>query len=559
MKEKNMKIFKLVRNIIIVFMALATVLGILKIAPNYKNEDITNTTNLIINNKNITSHLKNSVLIKEDVIYLSKQDIYNFFDPYIYYNKDEQRVITSYGTKVASLIINKTSETINGKEYTLSAPAIIENNIIYLPFSLMNDVYNADISYIKNTNTVNVETLSKEKITATANSNLSIKSRTTILSRTVDKAQKSDTLVVISTDKGWTKVRTSNGKIGYIPENKLSNKTTIRTETNTDLKLDGKINMVWDYYSEYVTAPNRTGTTIPGVNVVSPSFFSLAKLGEGDLLDKVGDAGLQYIQWAKSNNYQIWGLVSNESMIQTTSDIMNSYALRSKLIDNIVSAAKKYNLNGVNIDFEYMYDKDIDLFTQFLVELHPRLKELGIILSVDVTAPDGGENWSSCYDRNAIADNCDYIIFMAYDQYGSSSTKSGTTAGYDWVKVNLNKFLKTEEINPSKIILGVPFFTRLWEESTGSSTSSTVVDMKSIANVLPSGIEKKWLDDVRQYYVEYIKNGKTYKMWIEDEKSIKEKLSLISENSLAGAAFWAKGREDNSIWPIISDSLGLNK
>ena len=37
---------------------------------------------------------------------------------------------------------------------------------------------------------------------------------------------------------------------------------------------------------------------------------------------------------------------------------------------------------------------------------------------------------------------------MAYDQYGISATSAGTTAGYNWVELSLNKFLKTEEIEP---------------------------------------------------------------------------------------------------------------
>lgn len=555
MKKENVRIFKLIRNIIIVVVSLLVVLCILKIAPNYKNEEITGKTNLVINNNNITAHLKNDVIIENDVIYLSRADIDNFFDPYTYYNENEQRVITSYGTKVASLILNDTSIIINGKEYTLSAPAFIRNNIIYLPFSLMANVYNADVKYIESTDIVTIETLTREKITAIANKNLSIKSRTKSLSRTLDKVKKSDTLVVISVSDGWAKVRTENGKIGYVKESALSDKTTVREEVETDLKLEGKINMVWDYYSEYATAPNRTGTNIQGINVVSPTFFALEKLGKGNIIDKVGSAGQEYIKWAKSNNYQVWGLVANESMIQTTSDIMNSFDLRSKLIENIVNHAQKYELDGINIDFEYMYADDINLFTQFLVELHPRLKELGMILSVDVTAPDGAENWSMCYDRNAIADNCDYIIFMAYDQYGSSSTKAGTTAGYNWVNVNLKKFLETEVIDPSKIILGIPFFTRLWEEDSSGKATSDVVDMKNISRVLPNGTEKTWLEDLRQYYVEYTESGKTFKMWIEDERSIREKLSLIVDNELAGAAFWAKGRESNSIWAVIDEVL----
>ena len=85
------------------------------------------------------------------------------------------------------------------------------------------------------------------------------------------------------------------------------------------------------------------------------------------------------------------------------------------------------------------------MFSRFVIELTPRLKEIGLVTSVDVTAPDGGETWSMCFDRNVIGDAADYIVFMAYDQYGVSSTKPGTTAGYDWVKLSLNKFLKTEE------------------------------------------------------------------------------------------------------------------
>ena len=73
-----------------------------------------------------------------------------------------------------------------------------------------------------------------------------------------------------------------------------------------------------------------------------------------------------------------------------------------------------------------------------------------MVTSVDVTAPDGGETWSLCFDRNVIGDVADYIVFMAYDQYGASSNKSGTTAGYNWVELSLKKFLNTEEIESNK-------------------------------------------------------------------------------------------------------------
>ena len=59
--------------------------------------------------------------------------------------------------------------------------------------------------------------------------------------------------------------------------------------------------------------------------------------------------------------------------------------------------------------------------------------------------------------------------------------------------------------------------------------------------------------------MEFEENGATYKMWIEDEKSLKEKLSLIKENHLQGAAFWAKDFEDESIWKTIKEKKKKKK
>ena len=57
-RKPKFSLFKLIRNIIIVIILLLISLFILEKAPNYKNRDITDKTNLIINNNNITAYLK---------------------------------------------------------------------------------------------------------------------------------------------------------------------------------------------------------------------------------------------------------------------------------------------------------------------------------------------------------------------------------------------------------------------------------------------------------------------------------------------------------------------
>ena len=82
---------------------------------------------------------------------------------------------------------------------------------------------------------------------------------------------------------------------------------------------------------------------------------------------------------------------------------------------------------------------------------------------------------------------------------------------------------KTEEIKNDKIILAIPLYTRLWtEDSSGNVVKQTTVSLKNIDKVIPSDVQKTWEDNLKQYYVEYQDGSYTKKMWIEDEKSLKE-------------------------------------
>ncbi len=541
----------------ITILAIIVIAIVALIANDYIVLDNNKRTNLVINNKNVTSNLKNDVLIENNIIYLSKQDIANFFDKYIYKDKETNQIITTYEKKIATIGFEEKKININGSEKNIYASAIQKDNIEYLPISEMNDVYDIEIQNIEDTKVVTMDSYNKEQKRAIVSSNLPVKSSTNFIAKTVDRVKKGDIVVVISSDKGYTKIRTEKGKLGYIKSNKLENEYTVRESMEEEKQIDGKINLTWDYYSTVGSAPDRTGTTIDGINVVSPAFFYLDE--KGNFKENIGNKGQAYIEWAHSNGYKVWPMFSNAEAatksLSITSNIMNSYEQRQKLIENIVNSCVKYKLDGINIDFENMKQEDKDMYSRFIIELTPRMKEIGLITSVDVTAPDGGETWSMCFDRNIIGDVADYIVFMAYDEYGVSSSKPGTTAGYDWVKLSLNKFLQTEEIESNKIILAVPFYTRVWTTDGSGKVTSDTVSMKNINKVIPEGTERKWDEDLKQNYAEYTKGGNKKQIWIEDIESLKAKLSLIKENNLAGVGSWQKGMETDEVWGVIKECL----
>ena len=558
MKERKININVIKRVAIVLAIMIVTVFILVK-AGDFAKEKNDTTINLVINNRNVTERLKNDIKIKDGIIYMSMKDIDNFFDKYIYIEEETNEIVTTYDDKIASIGFDANKMTVNGAIKKTNAPAIKVDETVYMPISEMLEVYNIELKNIEKSHTITLDSLDREQIKATVKSGTTVKNAAKILSKKADKAEKGSTVIVINgdaikEDQKWVKIRTENGKIGYIKTSKLQNITTVRQEEKEQKQITGKVNMFWDYFSQYYTAPNRTGQVIEGVNVVSPSFFYLDP-NNGILQENIGTSGKNYIEWAHSNGYKVWPMISNaEAGIKITSNILNSYTKRQQLIQSIVEKCALYDIDGINVDFENMYEEDKDKFSRFIIELMPRMQEMGIVVSVDVTAPDGAPNWSLCYDRNVIGDVADYLVFMAYDQYGTSSTKAGTTAGFNWVETNLKKIIEYDEVDTEKIILGLPLYTRQWTiASDGTIKSRTVVNM--VNTKIPNNVEKQWKDDLKQYYIEYKSGKNTIKMWIEDGTSIKEKVSLVTKYNLGGTSCWRKDMETSNIWTIIREEL----
>lgn len=559
MKEKNERnSSKLIFNIFIVLVFLVLLGGVFYLSPNYIREDYDGKTKVLINNNNVTLKMKNDVYIDENNnVFLSLADVRNYFDKYIEYDKENGSIVTTSEINIAKMSTKDNKITINGQEEKLNSSAIEKNETIYLPFSEISEkVYDVDLEYIKDTNTIIIDSLDRKQEVANTTKETKLKYKPQTLSGTLEKLDANEQVVYIEETNNWAEVRSKDGTIGYIKKEDLGNVEVAREAKEYIDKVEGKVNLVWDYYSEYAKAPDRTGETMDGVNVVSPSFFSLERGSNGEIYDNAKDDGAEYIEWAHNNNYQVWAMFSNNSLKDTTSQILNDYEKRETMIENLMDLVEEYNLDGVNVDFENMNESDKDVYSRFLIELAPRLKKIGKTLSVDVTAPDGSETWSLCFDRNTIANVADYIVFMAYDQYGTSSNKAGTTAGYNWVEANVKKFLGQEDVDPEKIILGIPLYMRLWEEEEDGTAKPEVVNMKDMFDVLPENQVATWDEELKQYYVEYEEDGKTYKMWVENEKSVGEKINLANQYNLAGIAFWEKDRETNDeFWTFVKEQL----
>ncbi len=549
------KIWHAIRRLSISAFLLCITALLIKFAPNFEINHLKDRTNLVINNNTVTTSLKSDIIIENGDVYLSLDDVKNFLDEYLII--DGNRIITTTNTKTVSIPLEGNKIYENGSYISLDYKIINKDDKYYLPINKFSRIYNVEVGYSEENDIVTIDSLSRKAVTAIATKNMQVKYLPTNISKNVDKIKRGDTVTIVLNQnkqkeekKGWIKIRTAGGVIGYVKQSKLMNETVVREDLERS-KIQGKISIAWDYYNQYNVAPTRD-KAIKGVNVVAPSFFELRS--DGSLAVNVGNSGTNYINWAKENNMEVWPVLSNSMLndLDAMTNILSTFENRANLIENIINELAKIEVQGIHVDFENMNKSDKDNYSRFIIELAPRLREIGMRLSVLLTEPDGSDTWSLCYDRNTIGKVADYVVFMGYDQHTGSSQTAGTIAGADWVEININKFLGQEGVSKDKIILAMPFYTRLWIEENGKLTNK-VVNMKDVS--IPSDANKTWDEKLKQYYIEYTRGDATYKSWIEDVNSISAKLDLVNKYELAGAGFWEKDRETENVWDIVEQKL----
>lgn len=254
---------------------------------------------------------------------------------------------------------------------------------------------------------------------------------------------------------------------------------------------------------------------------------------------------------------------------ETIDKIISNSINRPNLINNILDLIEKNDLNGINIDFEYIPDIDFPTrpyFNLFIKELSQALdkKNPDLILSVDVYANAAIHNYP--YDLEEIAKHVDQIILMAYDFYRADSTKAGPVAPIR-APDNEPSITKTlaavfGKVSRKKLVLGIPFYGYEWQTYNDIHKSFTVKNTGALATfgrvkklVDDNNIEVFWDSQAMSPWLVYNQGWLTKQIYFENEKSLALKFQLAKQLQLNGIAIWALGYEGNYLepWQIIED------
>jgi spore germination protein YaaH len=286
-----------------------------------------------------------------------------------------------------------------------------------------------------------------------------------------------------------------------------------------------------------------------GMDVNSPTWFEL-KDASGNIVDKSSE---DLTRWLHGQNIEVHPLVHNQFDAALTSSFLSSDEARGKFISTIVNRTAEIGADGINLDFEGMKGSDRDAFTKFVTEFAAAAHAKKLEFSIDL--PRGSVKWNhlTAFDHTAIAKVVDYVIIMTYDQHYSGSTEPGAVAGLSWTEGGIKEFL-SYGIPRDKLIMGVPFYIRQWKlDASGKLVGNHAIYSHSVRDILINyKVTKTWDERFGQYRMEYVKDGLTHIFWLEDADSVKARLAIAREYSLAGAAAWRLGQEDSSFWNSIA-------
>lgn len=246
-KNKNNK------SLFIAFVVIF-ILIIFVVIKNSKTENKNENIELVLNNEDVTSKLQSKIIDENEKIYMSFNDIKELIDSTIY-QEDTGLIITASSKKIATFKENENTININGSEQKDENVVIEKDGQKYIAISELENVYDYEFKYNSETNIVTINSLNKKSEKAYAVKKVKIKENEKIISKTIEKVNKGNWLYFISEQNGIAKVRTQDGKIGYVKTKNLDNFVTEREDLkeNKTNNIEDKQCLIYDLSKKDIT------------------------------------------------------------------------------------------------------------------------------------------------------------------------------------------------------------------------------------------------------------------------------------------------------------------
>jgi spore germination protein YaaH len=505
-----------------------------------------------------------NALIDGETVFLPISFIKEQLDNSLIFDEKSQSIIITTQNKVIQMPTESLTYYVNEKPVKLHFPAIQSTNgELYVALEPLLRYYPIQHTKLTDNDGIWIHTSGDQLVHGTIRAEdpheekLRLRTKPTLQSSYVAEVKTTEKIYIEGEKEEYYFVRKENGIAGYLHKELVKENQTekilVKSENKVTkiTKIKGPIRLTWE--AVYTKNPNtKQLPEMPGINVVSPTWFELENK-EGNIQNL---GSLDYVKWAHAKGFQVWGLFSNAFDPELTHLAFKDYETRQRMIRQLLHYSQMYQLNGINLDIENVNVEDGPLVTQFVREATPLFHEAGLTVSMDITFISTSGNWSVFYERDKLSKIVDYLMVMAYDEHWGSSPVAGSVASLPWVEQNIEKLLTV--VPKEKLILGVPLYTRLWKEQALSDgqieVTSQALSMSKIKEWLANNKLKPTYDAAtgQNYAQIFVKEeNATYKVWLEDELSLRKRADVMMKYELAGVASWSRFFADETAWAAL--------
>ncbi|HEY8417727.1 MAG TPA: glycosyl hydrolase family 18 protein, partial [Limnochordales bacterium] len=362
-----------------------------------------------------------------------------------------------------------------------------------------------------------------------------------------------EALTVLEATPGWYKVRTTDGREGYVRDYLVRPFRPERTPDDF---------MVLGYYMQDSRRPSwpALAANADVLTAIAPWAWGLDAQGNlrpvytsethlGDVLQFAGRRGVETHALIHNFNPKLGAFDA-----RAVEAVLTDPAVRKRAVANIVDTVQRWGMSGVHIDFENVSPAQRDGLTAFVADLAAAARPRGLNVSMAVPAATrgtAGQWWTRAYDYAALARQVDFLMVMAYDQHWRGSGP-GPVAGLDWVREVVEYMLAPDGggVPAGKLVLGIPAYGYHWPKGSGLADAVAYADAMrrfASAEARNPAVRLQWHG--RHQGPMFAYDGG--EVWFENHQSIGHKLLLALEYDLAGVALWRLGQEDPATWDLM--------
>lgn len=514
--------------------------------------------------------LDNHPMIEGGHIYLPVDLVIEYINTSFFYDPAEKILTYTSVDQIVRIRPDEESYTINDEPLKLDIGILDRDGVAYIPLSFVQKFAHHDFVVDNAYHIMQIKDwyIPIETGEVFTNEETYIRQIPDDLSPYIYQVYSGMMVTIVGEEGDYYQVVTREGFVGYIRQEYIRSVTlthslqesvvagvAMAAKAPPVLEIEGKLNLVWHQVFN-MDANNQVAEKFKNatnVDVISPTWFEL----DGTDGDITSLADLNYVRWAHDNGYQVWALFNNLKSGYTrdmTHQVLSSTEKRAKVIEQLMAYCELYELDGINIDLEAIPEADGPYYVQFVKELSVYLKLNGLAASADLPVV---KSWTMHYGRAEISKYLDYVMVMGYDEHWGTSPVAGPVASITWTDEGISETLK--EVPKEKLIIGIPFYTRIWYEETIDGevkVSSKAYSMDYAKEVMDEhNVEWVWDDEIKMHYAEFTQDGIRHRMWLEDLQSVEERMKVAQKYDVGGVASWKIGLENDGVWEIIEEYM----